>query len=137
MVRLDHEDRTSILGQDSRIRRQPSVWVDDDPGGVAAGNLADCQLRIVGDDRADPDDNGIDQCPKPMQMQDRLGAIDIAGTAGRGGNSPVERLAKLADDERPLAISSGDGLVELPKRLSCVRIRRTDDVMARSKPYML
>ena len=50
---------------------------------------------------------------------------------------PYDRLgglAKLADDERPLAISSGDGLVELPKRLSCAGIHRTDDVVARSKP---
>jgi hypothetical protein len=69
-----------------------------------------------------------------MQVQDRLGTIDVAGIAGRCGNSPIERLAKLTDDERLVAVSGGDGLIQAPKGVAYVRIRRTDDVMVRSKP---
>ena len=75
-----------------------------------------------------------DQSPKPMQVQDRLGTIDVAGIAGRRRDSPIERLPELADDERLLAMSGGNGLIKLPKCVACVRIHRTDDVMARSKP---
>jgi hypothetical protein len=134
MVGLDDKNRASVTRQDSRIRRQPPIRVDDHAGGVIAGNRADRQLRIVGDDGADPDDHRIDQCPEPVQMQDRLGTIDVTGIACRCSDTPIERLAKLADDERLVAMSGGDGLVQAPECMACVRIRRTDDVMARSKP---
>lgn len=131
---LDDKDRASVLSQDARIRRQPPVRVDDDAGRMVAGHLSHGQQRVVGDDRTDADDHRVDQRPQPVQMHDRLGAIDIAGIAGRGGDLPVERLSQLADDERLMAISSRYRLIEAPKRVAWIRIDRTDDVMARSKP---
>lgn len=115
VVTLDDNNRTSILGQDSRIQGQASVRVDDNARWIVAGHFADGQPRVVGENRTDADDDRVDQRPQPMQMQDRLGAIDITGAAGSGRDPPVKGLPELADNERPWPLSGGNGLIEVPK----------------------
>ena len=59
------------------------------------------ELGIVGDGRADADDNRIDQRTQLMQMIEPRRAVDIARMPRQRGNAPVERGGQLQHDERP------------------------------------
>jgi hypothetical protein len=55
-------------------------------------------LGIVGDGRADADNDDVHQGPQPMQMHESRGPVDVFRMAGFSGNPTVKRLAELADN---------------------------------------
>ncbi len=63
------------------------------------GNAPHRELRVVGNRRADADDDGIHKRAQPMKMIKPIGAVDVMGMPGRGRCTSVERLPDLADDE--------------------------------------
>jgi len=66
---------------------------------VQTGDPPYRQLRIVGDCRADANNDSIDQRAQPMQMVETGRSIDVFRMPGRSRDTTVERLPNLADDD--------------------------------------
>jgi hypothetical protein len=56
-------------------------------------------LGIVGDGRADADNDDVHQGPQPMQMHESRGPVNVFRMAGLSRNPAVKRLAELANDQ--------------------------------------
>ena len=63
---------------------------------------------IVGNDRADADDDGIDRRPQRMHVVQRARPVDPLAFAGQGRDAAVERLPELSHDEWAIARRPGD-----------------------------
>lgn len=87
-------------------RLESAARIDDDARGIGADDVTNRESRVIRDRAADPDDDGIYEGAQPVQVRETGGSIDIAGTAGRGGDAPVERLANLTNDDEPIRRSA-------------------------------
>ncbi len=90
----------AIRRQDAGALRQTPARIDDNACRIGAGNASDGQLRIVGQRGPDPDHHRIDQGAQTMQMSKAVGTIDVFGISAVGGDTSIDRLAKLADDHK-------------------------------------
>ena len=61
--RRDQQAADAVTGKNPGAGRKPAVRVDDDARRLRPGDPPHGQLRIVGERRADANDDGIDQGP--------------------------------------------------------------------------
>ena len=95
-----HDDSArAVIGEQAGGRLESAARIDDDARGIGADDVTNRQSRVIRDRAADPDDDGIDEGAQPVQVRETGGAVDVAGTAGRRGDAPVERLADLTNDD--------------------------------------
>ena len=96
--RRDQQAANAIIGEQPRVRAEASLRIDHGPCGLRAGNLPDRQLRIVGDRRADTNDDDIDQRTQAVQVLDSRRTIDVFGMSGRRRHPAIKRLPELSDN---------------------------------------
>jgi hypothetical protein len=112
----DHQPADVVVRQRAGRGRHPAVGIHDDPCGVRARNASHRQLRVVGDGRADPDDDGVDQRAQAMQVGETGLAIDVVRVSGGGRHPRIDRLAALPDENE---------VVDRPP------LQRTEDILPR------
>lgn len=92
--------------------REPVVWVDHHAGRITSFHPPHGQFGIVLNGGADSDDYRIHIRPEPMKVVKCATPVDPTACAGRRGNSSVERLSELRDNERPVGRSRQQGLYQ-------------------------
>ena len=92
----DQRRRGAVVQQRAR-RRQPAVGVDDDPDRVRPLDVAGGQARLVEGRGAGADDHRVAERPRPVQVDQRGAAVDVARIARAGGDEAVEGLAEDGD----------------------------------------
>jgi len=116
--RCHDDDRPGVRCREHpRLRRGPQLAVEDHPHqrpfaiGPACG-----QQRIVGQDRSDPDANGVDFGAHALGVAVGLRRSEHGPTPGRLRNAPIHAGRGLQRDERPpLAHEREERLIE-PRR---------------------
>jgi len=89
------------------LQGRPSPGVDNDPEGLAGGGLSAELLRpggkgrVVGQDGPDPDHDGINLGPEPVDESPGGRAGHPAAVAGAGSDFPVQGHRVLGQDKRP------------------------------------
>lgn len=111
--------------------------VEDDSRRVAASDMANGELGVVGRCSTRTDHDRIGQRAQPMQMHDAFMAVDVMGVAAFRGNSPIQTLPQLGDDpaglqrQRRQAVQGclglgRDGVRRLPRAVAGDRKIRLD-----------
>jgi len=83
--------------------------------GIPALNQADVQLRIIGQDRVDPHQNGIEEGSEPVREQHRRRTADLQGSTIPGGNAAVDALS--ITDQNKRSFRSATAVRQLPQNL--------------------
>ena len=96
-TRGNHDAAYAVVPQHACRRVQPSLWINDDADWVWSPYAAHGQLWIIGNRRCSANDDCVDQRPEPVEMIEAGFAIDVMGVAARRGNSPVDGLPALPD----------------------------------------
>ncbi|SDO16551.1 conserved hypothetical protein [Vreelandella arcis] len=77
------------------VHRHPAAGIQHHPRRMAAANVADGQLRVIGIGGSGPYHHRIGQRSQPMQMHQACLAIDVMGMAALGGNPAIQALPQL------------------------------------------
>jgi hypothetical protein len=97
-ARRSHDDPPGAFAEETRVGRKPAARINDDPDRIGAVDTAHRQLRIVGARGFNPNYDGIDQRPQPVEMRQSGGAVDIVRTPGRRRRATVKGLTDLSYD---------------------------------------
>ncbi len=73
----DQQTANAIVGKHSRIGAEPTLRIDHDARRLRPRDPPHRQLGIVGDGRADADDDDVHQRPQPMQMHQSRRPVDV------------------------------------------------------------
>lgn len=86
----------SVLKQ-LAIHGHPAARVEHYPRRVAAADVADGQLRVIGIGRPRADHHRVGQRPQPVQVHQAFPAVDVMGMAALRRNPAVKALPQLRD----------------------------------------
>lgn len=93
------QGRRRGVAQQAAVRRHPAPRVEKHPDGVGAGHVAHGEQRVVLAGSPGADHHGIHQGAQPVQVDQALRPVDVAGVPALGGNAPVQALAELGDGQ--------------------------------------
>jgi hypothetical protein len=104
IARAHDNAATAILAEEAAGGgRQPPVRIDDDPGRIAAGYVADIEQGVIGGNSAHAYDDRIDGRTYAVHMNERRLPVYPAALSALDGDPPVEGLAELGNDEGAIA----------------------------------
>src|SRR5262249_1109928 len=93
----NQQTANAIIGEQPGIGPKTPLRIDDSSDRLRACDLPDRQLRIVSHGRSHADNDDIDQRAQPVKVLNTGWAIDVLRMSRRRRNSPIERLAELAN----------------------------------------
>ena len=93
----DQQAARAILGEQFCVSAETSLRIDHGPRRLRSGDLSDRQLRVVGNCRANANDDYVDKRTQAVQMLDSRWTIDVLRMAGCRRYPAIERLAELPD----------------------------------------
>lgn len=99
---MKYDAPAAVVSKAARGQWHSLVRVNHHAGGIAAFDAANCQFRVVMHDRSYAHHDRVDICPQPVKMIKCATAIDPTAGARKRGNSSVERLSELRNNERPV-----------------------------------
>ena len=87
------------MTEDARSHRRPQVGVDNDRLRLIAGDEADSEARVVGQDGADPHQQSVVAGTQAVGLEERVGAAEGQGPAVGSRNTAIQTLGVGQSDK--------------------------------------
>ena len=101
-----HDHRAGrAIREDVPAAVETTFGVKNHPGRVVSLDLAHGQTWVVRRDRASSHDDSIDKSPEPVEPPDIGWSRDVVRMTRCGGDTAVDALARLGDDQVRLAMN--------------------------------